>query len=490
MARADSQQATGRVPRGKGARSWVHRPLSRLEYLALGVVLSAVKVVADFGVARYFGRPYSLLFYVSPIDAPLFHMSADRAYWQALALATMPFLLVGVALTVRRLNDAVLSPWFVVLFFVPFANLLFFVTMALVPSRPRPLPVELPQEAPYREAGAPMAAPPLPPMRRYPRTLAAVFGTVVLLGAMAISVGLLRDYGVALMLGAPMISGFATGAFYARLDPRAPYRGAAVATTAVVVLSMALTIVTALEGLGCFVMFLPLLCVPIYLGSFIGFAAAGALPERRVEAPIVIAMMLFFVVLGIERISPLPALSPAPVETSIEIDAPAARVWSLLPSMAEMPPPDDWAFRRGGIAYPVRATLAGEGVGAKRTCDFTTGPALETVDVWQPGRLLGFTIDAQPDPMRELTLYDTVRQPHLDGYVRNLRGELAVEDLGGGRTRLTGRSWYEVRIAPETYWRLFCDLFIHKIHRRVLDVVKARAEEAGPHLYASAGVGR
>jgi hypothetical protein len=358
--------------------------------------------------------------------------------------------------------------------------------MALVPSRPRPLPVVMPPEAPYREPGAPVASPPLPPMRRYPKLLAAVFGTVVLLGAMAISVGLLRSYGVALLLGAPMISGFATGAFYARLDPGAPFRGAAVATTAVVALTMALTIVTALEGLGCFVMFLPLLCLPIFVGSLIGFTAGSALPERRVAVPIAASMMLFFVLLGLERVSPLPALSPAPVETSIEIDAPSARVWSLLPSMAEMPPPEDWVFRRVGIAYPVRATLNGEGLGAKRTCDFTTGPALETIDVWSPGHVLGFTIDAQPDPMRELTLYDTVRQPHLDGYVRNLRGELSVEELPGGRTRLTGRSWYEVRIAPETYWRLWSDLFIHKIHARVLGVVKSRAEAPGAHLLANA----
>jgi uncharacterized membrane protein YhaH (DUF805 family) len=147
----------------------------------MGVVLSMVKVGVDYAVARHFGRPYSLLFYVSPVDAPLFHMSDDRAYWQALAIATTPFLLVGVALTVRRLNDAVLSPWFVVLFFVPFANLLFFLTMACLPSRPRPLAVVMPPEAPYREPGGPAASPPLPPMRRYPRLLAAVFGTVVLL---------------------------------------------------------------------------------------------------------------------------------------------------------------------------------------------------------------------------------------------------------------------------------------------------------------------
>jgi uncharacterized protein YndB with AHSA1/START domain len=283
-----------------------------------------------------------------------------------------------------------------------------------------------------------------------------------------------------------VISGFATGAFYARLDPRGSFRGAAAASAIVGALSLGITIAFALEGLGCLVMFLPLFLAPVFLGSFIGFSAARALPPRRTDGAIAMSMLSFFVLLAAERATPLPPLEPQPVETSIEIDAPAARVWALLPSMEEMPEPGDWVFRYGGIAYPLRATLQGEGLGARRTCEFTTGPALETIDRWEPGHLLGFTIDAQPDPMRERTIYRTVRQPHLDGYVRNVRGELSVESLPDGRTRLTGRSWYRVRIAPETYWRLWSDLFIHRIHGRVLEVVKARAERPGPRLLAGA----
>jgi hypothetical protein len=104
--------------------------------------------------------------------------------------------------------------------------------------------------------------------------------------------------------------------------------------------------------------------------------------------------------------------------------------------------------------------------------------------MWRPGRALGFTIDEQPDPMRELTLYHTFRQPHLDGYVRNVRGELLLEALPGGRTRVTGRSFYRVRLSPESYWRLWSDLYIHKIHLRVLRVVKARAEAPAAPLLA------
>ena len=82
--------------------------------------------------------------------------------------------------------------------------------------------------------------------------------------------------------------------------------------------------------------------------------------------------------------------------------------------------------------------------------------------------------------MREATLWDGPRQPHLDGYVRNVRGQFTLESipgpLPGGRTRVVGRSWYTVRMTPEWYWRIWSDAVIHTIHGRVLDHVKARAE--------------
>jgi hypothetical protein len=111
-------------------------------------------------------------------------------------------------------------------------------------------------------------------------------------------------------------------------------------------------------------------------------------------------------------------------------------------------------------------------------CEFTTGTVLETIDRWEPGRALGFTIDKQPDPMRELTLYDGIRQPHLDGAVQNVRGELVITPLPGGGSRLTAMSWYRVSLAPERYWRVWSDIAIRAIHRRVLTAVKARAHES------------
>ncbi len=42
---------------------------------------------------------------------------------------------ISVVITIKRLRDAGLSPWFVVLYFVPFANLLLFIYLLIAPSK-------------------------------------------------------------------------------------------------------------------------------------------------------------------------------------------------------------------------------------------------------------------------------------------------------------------------------------------------------------------
>ncbi len=42
---------------------------------------------------------------------------------------------ISVVITIKRLRDAGLSPWFVVLYFVPFVNLLLFIYLLIAPSK-------------------------------------------------------------------------------------------------------------------------------------------------------------------------------------------------------------------------------------------------------------------------------------------------------------------------------------------------------------------
>ena len=116
-------------------------------------------------------------------------------------------------------------------------------------------------------------------------------------------------------------------------------------------------------------------------------------------------------------------------------------------------------------------------LGADRCCEFSTGSFVEPITRWQQPTLLAFDVSATPAPMRELSPYD-IHPPHLDGFLKSHRGQFRLAPLDGGtRTRLEGTTWCSHKLYPEFYWRLWSDMILHKIHRRVLDQIRALSEK-------------
>jgi uncharacterized membrane protein YhaH (DUF805 family) len=454
-------------------------PLRRAPYVSVGVALFGLKLTLDASVARAFSRPFSPLFYVSPMDAPLFRPSEDLPYWLTMWGLALPFLFVGVLLTLRRLRDAGLPAWMASFFFVPFANLLFFVAAASAPSRTAVPDEPVPGQPRYRAAAVDTHLD--PPARSVTSSvfLAGLLGSVIGLGAVGISVGLLRAYGAGLMLGAPVLSGFATSTLFVKLHPSRTFLGGAALATAVsFVISFGVVIGFALEGLGCLAMALPLIVPVVFFGSYVGYTLA----KERVGRGYALAcapFVLLPVILGAEHAGPQPEPRVEAVVSEVVVDAPPEVVWKRVIAFPPLPAPHvglDDLLHSSRVAVPLRATIDGEGVGAVRRCEFTTGTFVEPIVVWDPGHELSFGVTSQPDPMRELTLWDNVRPPHLDGYLQTTRGQFLLEPLAGGKTRLTGRTWYRVRMQPEGYFRLWADAIIHAIHLRVLRHVAGLAE--------------
>lgn len=455
-------------------------PLPRLPYLLAGVALFALKIALDAGVSRLFGEPYSVLYYVSPMEAPLFSPGGRVPYWLTMWAVALPFIALGVWLTVRRLIDAALPAWLVVLFFAPFANVLFFLAIAAVPSRP-----DTPREAGYREP-PPGAPPPRGPLLAV--LLGGVVGAVVALGMVGVSVGLFREYGAALFLGAPTISGFVATFAVARLH--APKAGLAVLAAAVALgLAFTAMLAFAIEGVVCLLMASPLALA----GSMVGVAiatilltfAGGGAPRSGAPGA---AMALLPLWLAGELLSPLPAEDERVVSSTIEVDAPPEVVWHRVLAFEDLPPPTELAFRMG-VSSPTGAVIDGEGVGAVRRCRFTTGEFVEPITVWRPGRELSFDVREQPDAMREMTPFDGPRPPHLDGFFATTRGQFLLEPMGGGaRTRLTGRTWYRIDVFPRPYWSWWSDQLVHTIHLRVMRQI-ARLSELDARDGAAASVG-
>jgi hypothetical protein len=124
----------------------------------------------------------------------------------------------------------------------------------------------------------------------------------------------------------------------------------------------------------------------------------------------------------------------------------------------------------------MRARIDGEGVGAVRNCEFSTGPFVEPITTWDPPSRLAFDVRSQPPSMTELSPYRNVKAAHLEGYMVSKRGEFRLIPLPGNRTRLEGSTWYTLAIFPEMYWTPWGEALLHSIHGRVLAHIKQLSE--------------
>ena len=107
--------------------------------LLVGLVGFALKHNLDRLVATsVFHRPWGLFNYWVPLRdvARITALrSGDAIFLETMVVLALPFVWVGVALTLKRLRSANLPSQLVLLFFVPFLNLLFFLLLCLIPAR-------------------------------------------------------------------------------------------------------------------------------------------------------------------------------------------------------------------------------------------------------------------------------------------------------------------------------------------------------------------
>jgi uncharacterized membrane protein YhaH (DUF805 family) len=101
--------------------------VGRATYARAGTALIALKYVLDGLLAAAFHRSWGYVDYWSPSSFAVGDLpAADRWFFVALLALALPFAVAGLSLTVRRLRHAALPLWLVVVFFVPFVNLVFF----------------------------------------------------------------------------------------------------------------------------------------------------------------------------------------------------------------------------------------------------------------------------------------------------------------------------------------------------------------------------
>lgn len=434
--------------------------VGRREYAIAGVSLMLLKYGVDAALIHLeTGQVWSPLDYLSPLLETREAKIGTKPGWLnvTLALWALPFLWIGATMSMRRAYDAGSSPWIGLLFFVPLLNYLMMLGLCIAPTSERVM--EDPKRTPEAIGEGLSVA-----------VVAVVVSVIACSVLVLVNVHLVGNYGTTLFAGTPFLLGTLSGYLYNRRGERSAMGTVGITVLATTAAGCSLALF-ALEGLICIAMALPI----AYLIAIPGALAGRAIALARRPAPTLHAFAPFLVLLLLSDIEARLS-EPGQFEcvSVVEIDAPPEVVWRHVVSFSELPPPETFLFRLG-VAYPMRARIEGEGVGAVRYCEFSTGPFVEPITRWEPPRRLSFDVASQPPPMHELSPYD-IHPPHLDGMMASRRGEFRLIPLPGGRTRLEGSTWYDLEIRPLVYWELWSDALVHDIHDRVLEHIEQLSE--------------
>jgi len=438
-------------------------------YALVGFIGFALKHNLDRVVATYvFHRRWGLFNYWVPLH-DVARITAlqreDIIFLESMVLLSLPFIWVGLALTVKRLRSAGLPVPLVLLFFVPFLNLVFFLLLCLLPARESSV------------TGDSSSFEPLLPESRAGSAAVAVLVTVPLgIGLVLLGVNILTTYGWGVFVALPFTVGFMAALIYGLRQPPSLHDSLGVSFLAITLLGLSL-LAFAIEGLLCILM-AAVIALPL---AGIG-GAFGYLAQRRrwvhQAGPVFFSVILIFVpvVQWTEHVA-----APAPpiytVRTAVDVQASPEVVWKQLVAFSEIPPPKEGLFR-SGIAFPIRAEIQGTGVGAERHCVFSTGAFIEPIEVWDEPRRLKFSVTSNPPPMEEWTPYSRITPLHLNNFLVSNGGQFLLTPLSNGGTRLEGTTWYRHSLWPAAYWRLWSDAIIHRIHLRVLQHIREKAENA------------
>lgn len=443
-------------------RLWfgVSAPVRPWSYALSGLGLMIFKYVVEAGVLWLLTAtvmtPWDFL---NPVLSTRQQWIQPLGDWYAWAwfLWTLPFLWIATSMSIRRAADAGSSPWLGLAVLVPLFNLFMMVSLALLPSRPRD--TDSPDGYTDEELAQGRSA------------AVSIAASIVVGGVMLwVSVYLFSAYGASLFLGTPLVMGATAAYLYNKPIPRSWPSSVGIGTGAVFFASVAL-LLFALEGVICVAMALPLLIPLGAMGGALGKLMADA--AQRPARDWIGAAVALPLLAGGESLLSEPRLRV--VRTSIEIDAPPETVWKNVVAFPDLPRERAWYFDLG-IACPERARIVGQGPGAIRYCEFTTGAFVEPITAWDEPQRLAFDVTEQPEPMYELSPYRHVHPPHLENALQSHRGEFQLTRLAGGRTRLEGRTWYSVDIHPQIYWQAVSDVIIGGIHERVLTHIKQLSE--------------
>jgi uncharacterized membrane protein YhaH (DUF805 family) len=295
-------------------------------------------------------------------------------------------------------------------------------------------------------------------------------GMALTLAAVALGAPVFGVYGFGLFVVSPFVIGAVT-AYLANRKGDIGLRDTALVIALAAMLGGMALIVAALEGAVCIIMAGPLGIAVALLGGLLGRAVA--LYSRRSASQTVVCVALIPLVFATEHA--FPTATAFDTQETIVVGAPADVVWNSLVHMAPLDEPLALPFRLG-VAYPIGSRFVGEGVGAVRLGEFSTGTALERVTEWVPNRTLAFAVVEDVPSLREMSPYAHVHAPHVIGYFTTSFTSFELVAQGEARTLIVERTAHELRLDPIFYWLPFTRWIVHENNARVLAHIRWQSE--------------
>jgi uncharacterized membrane protein YhaH (DUF805 family) len=187
----------------------------RRTYAQWGFGLAAVKILIDRAIAyamgvKYWGWPSYWGAAVGGEKDP----GAKQTLVVLLAVA-VPFVVVGVLLTVRRLRDSGAPPWLMLCFFLPAVNVVTFIILCLLPSHDGPR-VESPRGGMLGWLVRVFAL-----RNRAISAVMSILLTILLMVPMTwLSTVVFRSYGWGIFVGMPFLMGLLATTLHGAVAPR------------------------------------------------------------------------------------------------------------------------------------------------------------------------------------------------------------------------------------------------------------------------------
>jgi uncharacterized membrane protein YhaH (DUF805 family) len=364
------------------------------------------------------------------------------------------------ALAFRRAADADIGEGIAAFAIAPIVQIPAILALCVMPSRAGRDPALRAEQAGAEGPAWPAAA------------QGVVAGMALTLFAVAVGALIFGTYGFGMFVASPFVIGAATAYFANRKRDIGGSHTAALVVGATALGGVAL-VMAALEGLICIILASPL----AFLAAFIGgvFGRAVALSMRRPVAQTLPAFALLPLLFALESV--LGTAVRFDTWQTIEVRAPPEAVWQAIVHMGPIDGPLALPFRLG-VAYPMGGEIIGEGVGALRRGEFSTGNALERVTEWVPNRKLAFVVVTDVPAMRELSPYRHVHAPHVVGYFSTTNTSFELVPLPDGGTQVVERTSHELRLEPALYWLPLARWVLQENNTRVLTYIRRHAERS------------